>query len=215
MRTYTLVFSIAMHVAVAATVLFTTVLATDELPSPNEASTFVNVVASSPPSVPPPAKPRPVEVVHPDAAPVTAPEGISTEIERALPDVFETAAGPVIAGFGSDSELPRDEPPPPPPAPAPSGPVRVGGVISAPTKIVHVAPKYPAIALASGIEGVVILEATIAEDGTVRSLRLLRSVPLLDQAALDAVAQWRFTPTLLNGQPVAVLMTVTVSFSRK
>jgi len=62
------------------------------------------------------------------------------------------------------------------------------------------------------VEGVVILEAVIGEDGSVRDVRLLRSVPLLDGAAMDAIRQWRFSPTLLNGQPVPVVMTITVAF---
>ena len=57
-----------------------------------------------------------------------------------------------------------------------------------------------------------ILEITIAPDGTIREARILRSIPLLDQAALDAVRQWRYEPTQLNGTPVPVIMTVTVSF---
>jgi len=59
----------------------------------------------------------------------------------------------------------------------------------------------------------VILEALIAEDGSVRDVKIMRSVPLLDGAASDAVRQWRFTPTLLNGVPVQVIMTVTVTFN--
>jgi protein TonB len=212
MRTYTLLFSIVAHACAACALLFTTVLATDELPSPHDASTFGSVVTAVPPNVPPPAPRAVVAAVRPDVAPIEAPDGFAAEPERILPSEFETAPGSIVAGFGGESSVLREEPPPPPVA---SGPVRVGGVISAPTKIVHVAPTYPAIARAAGVGGVVIIETTIAEDGTVRDVRVLRSVPLLDQAAIDAVRQWRFTPTLLNGQPVAVLMTVTVSFSLK
>jgi protein TonB len=78
-----------------------------------------------------------------------------------------------------------------------------------------VAPRYPAIAQASRVEGVVILEAVISEDGSVQDVRVLRSKALLDDAAVEAVRQWRFTPTLLGGQPVPVVMTVTVSFTLK
>jgi protein TonB len=78
-----------------------------------------------------------------------------------------------------------------------------------------VAPIYPPVALAAGREGTVILEAVIGEDGRVRDVRVMRAVPLLDQAAMDAVRQWRFTPTLLNGQPVPVIMSVTVGFHLK
>jgi protein TonB len=59
----------------------------------------------------------------------------------------------------------------------------------------------------------VILEAIISERGTIEHVRVLRSSPLLDAAAIDAVRGWRYTPTLLNGQPVQVLMTITVHFS--
>ena len=98
--------------------------------------------------------------------------------------------------------------PPPPPAP-----VRVGGNIKAPQKIKDVKPVYPPIAQSARVQGVVIIEATIGPDGHVTDAKVLRSVPLLDQAALDAVRQWVFTPTLLNGVPVPVIMTVTVNFT--
>ena len=65
------------------------------------------------------------------------------------------------------------------------------------------------------MQGIVILEAVISETGRVRDVRVLRSIPLLDNAAIDAVRQWQFTPTLLNGQPVPIVMTVTVSFELK
>jgi protein TonB len=90
--------------------------------------------------------------------------------------------------------------------------VRVGGEIRPPQKVTDVAPSYPPIARAAHVEGIVILEAVIGEDGAVRDVRLLRSIPLLNAAAVEAVRQWRFTPTLLNGQPVPIVMTVTVAF---
>jgi len=93
-----------------------------------------------------------------------------------------------------------------------NAPVRVGGNIQPPRKIKHVDPVYPAIAQQARVEGVVIMELTVAEDGTVRDTRVLRSISLLDQAAIDAVRQWEFAPTLLNGVPQSILYTVTVSF---
>ena len=92
-------------------------------------------------------------------------------------------------------------------------PVRVGGDVKPPKKIHDVRPVYPADASEAGVQGVVILEVTIAPDGTVSDTRVLRSIPMLDQAAADAVRQWGFTPTLLNGEPVPVVMTVTVNFT--
>ena len=73
-------------------------------------------------------------------------------------------------------------------------------------------PMYPRIAVDSKVEGRVIIEAIIGIDGSVKDAKILRSIALLDRAALDAVQQWRFTPTLLNGVPVPVIITVTVDF---
>jgi protein TonB len=79
-------------------------------------------------------------------------------------------------------------------------------------KVKDIAPAYPPLARAAHVEGIVIIEATIGPDGRVQDARVLRPNPLLDGAALDAVRRWEFTPTLLNGVPVAVVMTVTVDF---
>ena len=104
-------------------------------------------------------------------------------------------------------------PPPPPQAYDGMAPVRVGGSIKVPTKIKDVRPVYPPDAQAAGIGGVVIIEAVIDAAGKVGAANVLRSIPALDQAAVDAVRQWEFTPTLLNGAPVPVIMTVTVNFT--
>ncbi len=88
----------------------------------------------------------------------------------------------------------------------------MGSVIKAPVKTRDVRPVYPPIAMTARVSGMVILEARVGSDGSVEDARVIRSVPLLDQAALDAVMQWRFRPTLLNGLPVPVIMTLTVNF---
>ena len=93
-------------------------------------------------------------------------------------------------------------------------PVRIGGQIKAPKKIKDVKPVYPAIAQSARVAGAVTIEATIGPDGKVIDAKVVRSIPLLDQAALDAVRQWEYTPTLLNGVPVPVLVTVTINFTR-
>jgi periplasmic protein TonB len=82
-------------------------------------------------------------------------------------------------------------------------------------RIKNVNPVYPSIAQSARVQGVVIIEATIGPDGRVQDTKVLRSIPLLDQAAIDAVKQWTYTPTLLNGVPVPVIMTVTVNFTLK
>ena len=92
-------------------------------------------------------------------------------------------------------------------------PIRVGGTVRVPTKTHDARPAYPAQAQADRVQGVVIIEAIVDSSGTVANARILRSIPALDEAALSAVSLWQFTPTLVNGTPVAVLMTVTVGFT--
>ena len=101
----------------------------------------------------------------------------------------------------------------PPPPPPPLEPVRVGGNISPPAKVTDVPPVYPTVAQAARVQGVVILEAVIGTDGRVTDVKVLRSVALLDDAAIAAVRQWEYMPTLPNGVPVPVIMTVTVNFT--
>ena len=90
--------------------------------------------------------------------------------------------------------------------------MRIGGQLKPPLKIRDVKPAYPPAAFDSKVQGVVIIEAVLNTAGDVVQAKVLRSVPLLDEAALDAVKQWQFTPTLMNGAPVPVIMTVTVNF---
>jgi TonB family protein len=123
------------------------------------------------------------------------------QAQKGIP-VVDTAAG-VPFGFAEPFEQ----------ATARLRPVRVGGNIRTPSKLKDVKPVYPAIAQAARVQGVVMLEALIDEDGNVANARVLRSIPLLDAAALGAVSQWQFTPTEVDGRRVPVLMTVTVNFT--
>jgi TonB family protein len=104
-------------------------------------------------------------------------------------------------------------PPPPPPPPPSDGAVRVGNGIKVPTKVKDVRPLYPPEALDAKIQGVVIIEATIDREGRISEAKILRSIPQLDEAALTAVRQWEFTPTVVDGVAVPVIMTVTVNFT--
>ena len=94
----------------------------------------------------------------------------------------------------------------------PDEPIRIGNGVPPPTKIHDVPPVYPPAAREAGVQGLVILEATIDPTGEVGSLEVLRSVPELEEAAVAAVEQWRYEPTLVDGAPVSVLMTVTINF---
>lgn len=152
---------------------------------------------------------------HGDIAPVAPPTALPPESDRPASNgigvpggneaarTFEGNVG-VIDGQG----LPRTEAPAPP-----AQPVRMHSGVDAPRKLRDVLPAYPAAARAAGVHGVVILEVTISEHGMVTAARVLRSVPGLDQAALDAVTQWTFAPARLNGQAIPVVMTVTVNFA--
>jgi TonB family protein len=92
---------------------------------------------------------------------------------------------------------------------------RVGGQIAEPKRIKYVDPVYPPEAQRAKLQGYVILEAVIGTDGTVRDVKVIKSTALLDQAALDAVKQWRYEPSTVNGTPVQVTMSMTVIFSLK
>ncbi|HYL82648.1 MAG TPA: energy transducer TonB, partial [Candidatus Angelobacter sp.] len=102
---------------------------------------------------------------------------------------------------------------PPPPKPKPTGPVRVGGNVQAARLVNKVQPIYPPLARQTRISGTVRLHAIISKDGSIQSLEVVSGHPLLQQAALDAVRQWRYQPTLLNGDPVEVDTTIDVIFS--
>lgn len=96
--------------------------------------------------------------------------------------------------------------------PVPATPVRVGGKVQAAKLINQVSPIYPPLARQARISGAVRLEAVISRDGRIKSLRVSVGHPLLAQAALEAVRQWVYQPTLLNGEPVEVLTQIEVNF---
>lgn len=100
----------------------------------------------------------------------------------------------------------------PPPPPSPLVAVRVGGQIKEPRKTRHAEVVYPEIAKSARVQGIVIMECTISPEGKVIDVKVLHGNPLLDGAAIEAVKQWEYTPTLLNGVPVSVIMTVTTDF---
>jgi protein TonB len=218
MRSRTFVLSFLVHSAVIGAAMVVRIFATTDMPDPPRSTSFIMAAAETPQVEPPPA-PRPqstAQSVSRNAVPLVAPQSIASESAEMFDALPTTDVGVIPGGGDVPGALfgPRPpEPAPAIPAPPPQAPVRPGGVIRAPQKVHHVAPEYPAIARLARVTGVVILEALIREDGSVSEVKVLRSVPLLDAPAVDAVRQWRFTPTLLNGVPVQVIMTVTVSFA--
>jgi protein TonB len=208
--------TVALETAVVSVLIVAPLMAIDVLPTPNEAiGAFVvqppAPAAPSPPHVAPPSR-TPSARPNPEAAPLEPPDDLLPEPPLPHAD-FEAPAGVVImlpdAFGGVEGGFDIAAPPPSPPPPAP---VRVGGGIRPPQKTKHVTPLYPAVAQSARVQGTVIIEATIDLDGKVSDARVLRGHSLLDGEALAAVRQWEFTPTLLNGVPTPVIMTVTVNF---
>jgi protein TonB len=212
---FTVPLSLAAHALAVLAVVGATILGPVVLPglASEDISYYVITLPPAPPPPAPPVSVAPAKPpVNPNLAPIEAPPDIRPETPRQfeLPDMSSSMAG-VIPGVNSIETLVGDPPPPPPPQ-TEQKPVRPGAGIRPPVKVHDVAPIYSPAALAARIQGTVIIEATIAVDGRVQSARVLRSPPLLDEAALTAVRQWVYTPTLLNGVPVPVIMTVTVMF---
>ena len=92
-------------------------------------------------------------------------------------------------------------------------PVRIGENIEPPVKVKDAKPVYPPEARAAGVSGVVLIEAVIDVNGNIRDARVLRSIPGLDEAALDAVRQWQYKPAIVEGTVRPVIMTLTINFS--
>jgi protein TonB len=210
--------SVVAHVAIAALLVIAPLMAADVLPAPRIVIGAFTAHAQLPdPPAPPAARRAGLAAAEPapstSAAPREAPATIAGETDTTahLPGSSGGVDGGLSGAIGRAGPVPDIPAPPPPPAPQ-TTPVPVGGRIKEPAKVRHVPPVYPVIAQQARVEGVVIIEAVIGTDGRVSKARILRSQLLLDDAALTAVRQWVFTPTLLNGAPVPVLMTVTVHF---
>ena len=213
---YALPLSLFSHSAIVGLLIALPILAPAIMPSvfADGEPTWISTSLPAPP--PPPI--RQEKVVAPPSdrpiVPTQAATGFAPERPR-IETGWEEANGSlnrIIGDFDKDAVF---GPPPPVVEKAPPPPVRVGFGVRAPQKLREVNPVYPPIAQSARVQGIVIIEATIGAEGRVTNARILRSVPLLDQAAIDAVKQWEFTPTLLNGVPVPVVMTVTVNFTLK
>jgi len=145
--------------------------------------------------------PEKVKMVKEEEAPVT-----SVGIVGGVPGGMQGGSlGGVLGGIVSSSSLP-------PKVAAPQK-IRVSSGVAAGNLIQKIQPQYPAIAKTARIQGTVVLEATISKSGTIEGLRAVSGPPVLYQAAIDAVRQWRYKPYMLNGEPVEVGTTVNVVFT--
>ena len=216
--------SVAAHsVGVVATIAVPLLLSS-ALPEPASA---VRVFFADPLLVPPPPPPPPAPAARaavaptpPEEVPVQPPvfiapvevpselkleDGLDFGIEGGVAGGVEggVPGGVIGAIVGGLPELPE---------PPPVRPIRISGLLKEPAKIKHVAPAYPPIAAAAQVAGSVVLEALIDEKGHVVDVQLIQGDALFAEAALEAVRQWAYTPTLFDGVPVSVIMTVTVKF---
>jgi protein TonB len=223
--TTTLVISILLHSALILAVAILPLLFYDALPSQEALKAFfvapLEVAPPPPPPPPPPAGARTVvkaaprvDVQQPQGfvAPIEVPteirpeEGLDLGVEGGVPGGVEGGVPGGVVG-GVVGGLPTEAPPPP------ARVVRIGGQIKEPKKIRDVRPVYPDLAVQSRVSALVILEAEVDTRGYVRAAKILRGHPLFDDAALEAVKQWRYQPLLLNGEPTGFVLTVTINFN--
>jgi periplasmic protein TonB len=212
--------SITLHAAGALALIVIPVLMADANPevSSGVRAFLVEPLSVAPPPPPPAARPAVAPHVVPKPQPVqqafVAPVEVPTQItpEQSLDLGAENGApGGVEGGVpgGVVGGIVGGLPEAPPPAAAP---VRVGGSVREPKRIVAVQPAYPELAQKARLQGMVIIEATINERGRVVNATLLSGLPMLNEAALEAVKKWVYSPTLVNGVPTPIIMTVTVHF---
>ena len=216
---------VPMLVSIAAQATLVTVLVivpilfvTDQLPAP---STMMAFVAAAPPPPPPPPAPAPsrAESVKPvPTTDATAPVEEPSRLEPEPPSITDVGfpggvEGGIIGGVvgGSVDGFEIEAPPPPPPPPR--VPVRTGGNIQPPALVKRIEPIYPELAVRAHLEGTVILEAIVNEDGRVEGVKVLRSVGMLDRAAMEAVQQWIYEPLTLNGRKTPFILTVVLTFA--
>ncbi len=235
-KSWTVLVSFLGQMLVIAVAILIPMIYFDALPKSQLTSFLVAPPPPPPPPPPPAAAPPKVVRVIPrqfDAGRLMAPKAIPKEVamikEEELPPpssggvvggvpggVPGGAAGGVIGGIiGS---VPTAAPPPPPPPVKVEKPVtpqriRVGGNVQQAKLIRQPKPVYPALAKQARISGVVKLDAVIGKDGTIQNLRVVSGHPLLVPAALEAVKQWIYQPTLLNGEAVEVVTQIDVNFT--
>jgi protein TonB len=218
--------SAVFHAAVVTLFVLIPVLREAPLPETRLPRTEVWTMPIVPQARPAPAAPARLPVGGRRRASTTAVAMPVAQVVPAVPQAdgepIETASDPTticlqcVAGGGEPAEGP--------PGVGLAGPegtgsevgtasVRVGSGVEPPRKLVHVPPRYPELARRAGLQGTVELECVIDPSGSVAEIRRADGPSLLRDAAVDAVRQWRYTPTKLHDVPVSVIMTVTVRFS--
>jgi protein TonB len=225
-KSWTVIVSGIVQATFLAVLILIPLIYTEALPK----ASLATLLVAPPPPPPPPPPPAATQIVKVkpqvhlmDAGKLVAPKVIPKEVkiikeEAEQPDAMGAMGGVpggvpggqmggviggVIGGVGGA---------PPPPKPTQQR-IRQGGAVQAAMLVNRVQPQYPPLARQTRISGTVRLHAIISKDGSVQQLEVLSGHPLLVQAALDAVRQWKYRPTTLNGEPVEVDTTIDVIFS--
>jgi protein TonB len=229
--------SFLIQVGLVVVMILIPLIYTETLPK-TQLTSFLVAPPPPPPPPPPPAAAAPVKVVKVvprqfDAGRLMAPKQIPKEIAMIKEDEMPPAAAAGVVGGvpggvpggaaggvigGIIGSVPTAAPPPPPPvkeAPKPVTPkqIRVGGNVQSAKLLNQPKPSYPPLARQARIQGVVKFNAVIGRDGTIQNLTLVSGHPLLVPSATEAVRQWRYQPTLLNGEPVEVVTQIDVNFT--
>jgi protein TonB len=236
----TLAMATLVHVLIASVLILIPLLQTQAIPpvalpppvvSPGPPVRIIKI-AAAPSSGRVATRPLPPAVPDPFTAPTAVPDKVSYVVDAinvssldSLNPGFSTgpggSAGPsnvigLLASVAPTIVAPPPRPADPTPPPAPKidirEPVRIASSLQLSRLIKKVDPEYPILAHRGHIEGTVIAEAHITGSGTIDSLRIISGNPLFYQSVLDAVKQWRYQPTLLNGEPIEVITTITVNF---
>jgi protein TonB len=233
-KTWTVLLSFAAQILVIVVAILIPMIYFDALPR-NQLSSFLVAPPPPPPPPPPPAAaPRVVKVIPRqfDAGRLMQPKSIPKEVvmikEEELPPPSSGVVGGIAGGVpggtaggvigGIIGSVPTAAPPPPPPPvkvekPVTPSRIRVGGNVQQAKLIRQPKPIYPPLAKQARISGVVHLNAIIGKDGTIQNLTVAGGHPLLVPAAMEAVKQWVYAPTLLNGEPVEVVTQIDVNFT--
>jgi periplasmic protein TonB len=222
-RSVTFLVSMLLHSVLVLAIVLVPLLFYDSLPSQDSLKAFfVRPLELAPPPPPPPPPsaatavvrqaPRVVQETHGFVAPIEIPnevkpeEGLDLGAEGGVAGGVEGGVpGGVVGGIVGG--LPTALPPPP------AAVVRIGGKIAAPRVIRRVEPVYPVLAVLARVGAVLNLEAEVDMRGYVKTVRVLNGHPLFDEAAIEAVKQWRYQPLLLNGEPTGFILTVVITFN--
>ncbi len=237
-RAWTVMASFFLQILFIGVAVLIPLIYYDALPR-TQLTSFLTAPPPPPPPPPPPAAVAPVKVVRViprqfDAGRLMAPKAIP----KTITEIREEELPPVSAGAGVVGGVPGGVPggtpggviggiigsvptaaPPPPPPPVKQEVkqvvqrIRVGGNVQQAKLVRQIKPQYPPLAKQARIQGVVKFTAIIAKDGTISNLQLVQGHPLLVPAAQEAVKQWIYHPTLLNGEPVEVITQIDVNFT--